>query len=84
MVKLARKIRGMNNHSQKITTQGLVAYILATLFLLYEMAIQSSPSVMANPIMHELHLNAAVFGTAMGVYFYSYTLMQIPAGLLFS
>ena len=83
MVKLARKIRGMNNPSQKITTQGLVAYMLATLFLLYEMAIQSSPSVMANPIMHELHLNAAVFGTAMGVYFYSYTLMQIPAGLLF-
>ena len=78
-----RKIRGMKTSNSTITTQGLIAYILATLFLLYEMAIQSSPSIMAAPIMQELHLNAAIFGTAMGVYFYSYTLMQIPAGLLF-
>ena len=78
-----RKIRGMKSSNSSITTQGLIAYILATLFLLYEMAIQSSPSIMAVPIMQELHLNAAIFGTAMGVYFYSYTLMQIPAGLLF-
>ncbi len=80
---LVRRIRAMKNSNKTMTTQGLIAYILATLFLLYEMAIQSSPSIMAAPIMQELHLNAAIFGTAMGMYFYSYTLMQIPAGLLF-
>ena len=55
-----RKIRGMKTSNSTITTQGLIAYILATLFLLYEMAIQSSPSIMAAPIMQELHLNAAI------------------------
>lgn len=67
----------------KPTWRGTIYYILAALFLLYEMGVQSSPSVMARPIMHEFDFTAAVFGMAMGVYFYSYTLMQLPAGLVY-
>lgn len=73
----------MKMSNTTISVQALLAYTLAAMFLFYEMAVQSSPSIMAGPIMHELHLNAAIFGIAMGTYFYGYTLMQIPAGLLF-
>ncbi len=62
---------------------GIVSYCLATLFLLYEMAVQVSPSIMVHPLMHDLHIDAAVLGMMASAYFYSYTIMQIPVGLLF-
>lgn len=69
--------------NQSKTTRGIIYYLLAATFLLYEMSVQSSPSVMALPMMKSLQFNSIVFGSAMGAYFYSYALMQIPAGLLF-
>ena len=71
-----------SNDSTKIHL-GIIYYLLAAMFLLYEMSVQSSPSVMAVPMMQSLQLNSVIFGSAMGAYFYSYALMQIPAGLLF-
>lgn len=62
---------------------GVLSYCLATLFLLYEMAVQVSPSVMVHPLMHDLHIDAAILGMMASTYFYSYTLMQIPVGLLY-
>jgi MFS family permease len=67
-----------NNH-----LKGSIFYLLAALFLLYEMSVQSSPSVMSQVMMHQLALNPAIWGTVMGAYFWSYTLMQIPVGLLY-
>lgn len=62
---------------------GIVIYILAALFLFYEMALQVSPSVMTHALMKDLHIDARALGIMAAFYFYSYTLMQIPAGLLF-
>ncbi|MCF7852818.1 MAG: MFS transporter [Simkaniaceae bacterium] len=62
---------------------GAIIYILAAFFLFYEMALQVSPSVMTFELMGDLHLNAQNLGVMAAFYFYSYTLMQIPAGLLF-
>lgn len=62
---------------------GVLSYCLATMFLLYEMAVQVSPSVMVHPLMHDLHIDAAILGMMASTYFYSYTLMQIPVGLLY-
>ncbi len=59
-----------------------VSYILAALFLVFEMCLQASPTVMMHPMMRDCHIDAATFGLIAGAYFYSYTLMQIPAGLL--
>jgi len=56
---------------------------LAAAFLFFEMALQVSPSVMVHDLMRDVHLDAASLGIMAGVYYYSYTLMQIPAGLLF-
>jgi MFS family permease len=67
----------------KLTLHAYFVYALAAAFLFYEMALQVSPSVMTNDLMRDLHVDAAGLGIMAGVYFYSYTLMQIPAGLLF-
>jgi MFS family permease len=71
------------NQMSKLTFHAYFVYALAAAFLFYEMALQVSPSVMTNDLMRDLHIDAAGLGIMAGVYFYSYTLMQIPAGLLF-
>ena len=63
--------------------RAIFIYAMASLFLIYEMAVQVSPSVMASALMHDLHIGAFALGMMSGIYFYTYTLMQIPSGLLF-
>ena len=60
-----------------------IVYALAAAFLCYEMALQVSPSIMTSQLMRDLHIDAAGLGLMSGFYFYSYTAMQIPVGLLF-
>lgn len=62
---------------------GPFIFILATLFLSFEMILQVSPSVMTSQLMSEFNINAAILGVIASCYFYSYTAMQIPSGLLF-
>jgi MFS family permease len=69
--------------SRKEFFYGLVVFVLAGLFLVYEMAIQFSPGVMTKQLMRDFSIDAAALGWMASVYFYSYTFMQIPAGLLF-
>ena len=69
--------------TKKEFSLGILIYFLAALFLIYEMAIQVSPSVMTKQLMRDFSIDAAALGWMASVYFYSYTLMQIPAGLLF-
>ncbi len=73
----------MNNNSVSISARGVIVYILAALFLLYEMALQVSPSVMTSELMRDLNVDAGGLGLMAGFYFYSYTLMQITAGMLY-
>jgi MFS family permease len=58
-------------------------YLLTALFLCFEMGLQVSPSVMTNDLMHSLNISVIGLGFMSGFYFYTYTVMQIPAGLLF-
>ena len=59
-----------------------IIYSVATLFLVYEMALQVSPSVITNQLMGEFGIGAGKLGLMASFYFYSYSLMQIPAGML--
>ena len=63
--------------------KALTCYILATLFLGYEMALQVSPAVMVNELMKEIGLNAHSLSLISAAYFCAYASMQIPAGVLF-
>lgn len=58
-------------------------YILAALFLMYEMAVQVSPSVMAHSLMREWGVSSRALGWVASLYFYSYALMQVPAGFFY-
>ena len=53
---------------------------LAAFFYLYEFALQVSPSVMAYQLMSSFQVNAAGLGFISGLYYYTYTVFQIPAG----
>ncbi len=55
---------------------------LACLFCLYDYLIQVVPSVMTNQLMGAFNIGAAKLGVLAACFYYSYTLMQIPAGYL--
>lgn len=61
----------------------LVVVILASSFCLYEFILQVSASVITTDLMRELSVDASGLGIVVAFYYYAYTPMQIPAGLLF-
>lgn len=58
-------------------------FALMALFLCFEMALQVSPGVMVSFLSTDLHVDAFGLGLMSSVYFYTYTLMQIPSGLMY-
>lgn len=62
---------------------GTIICVLAAMFYMYEFVLQVSTSVMTNELMRDLGLNAASVGMVSAAYFFAYTPMQLPAGLLF-
>jgi MFS family permease len=58
-------------------------YGVVSFFLFFEMAVQVSPSVMSSQLMHDLNIGSFGLGIMSSVYFYTYTAMQIPSGVLF-
>lgn len=67
----------------KPTFLAAVICILASCFYMYEFILQVSPAVVTNQLINDLKLNAITLGTISAFYYYSYTPMQLPAGLLF-
>jgi len=63
--------------------KALWMYVIVSLFLCFEMAVQVSPSVMAFHLMHDLSIGSLSLGVMSGCYFYTYAAMQIPSGFLF-
>lgn len=74
------------NSLTKTKESRFLPYIICTLaamFYLYEFVLQVSPSVMTSELMRDLQLNAAGLSIMAAFYYYAYTPMQIPAGLLY-
>lgn len=55
---------------------------LAALFYVYDYFIQVAPSIMTRQLMQSFSIGAGKLGILSACFYYSYTLMQIPAGLL--
>ncbi|QDP72790.1 MFS transporter [Legionella israelensis] len=55
---------------------------LGCAFYFYENLLQVSPSVMSNELMQDFSVTSHALGVLAGVYFYSYAIMQLPAGVL--
>lgn len=64
------------------TAFGWFLFALAALFYCYEYLLRIAPSVMCTELMQYYSLNATGFGNLFAVYYYIYTPMQIPVGLL--
>lgn len=52
------------------------------LFFCYEYLLRITPSVMRLPLMQTFHINNEMFGVLSACYFYAYTPLQLPVGLL--
>lgn len=59
-----------------------ILWTFSALFLFYKYAIEVSPSVMTSALMADFRINGADLGNLAAFYFYSYLVMQIPAGIL--
>jgi MFS family permease len=64
-----------------IAALGLVAWALAAFGFFFAWVLRVSPSVMVEPLMAEFQVGGALLGTLSGLYFYTYALLQAPAGL---
>ena len=63
--------------------KALLVYFLAAFFLCLEMALQISPGVMTPELKSALNLTNFSLGVISGVYFITYTIMQIPSGIMY-
>lgn len=55
---------------------------LAALFYCYEFFLRAVPSVMIPELMHAFNINASQIGVLSAFYYYAYTPMQLPVGIL--
>lgn len=60
----------------------VIIWSLSVIFLFYKYLLEVSPSVMADTLMKELHINGAQLGNIAACYYYAYLIMQIPTGLM--
>jgi len=69
--------------TKKNSFKAIWLYSLMALFLAFEMALQVSPGVITEALMTDLSISVVGLGLMSGVYFWTYTAMQIPSGVLF-
>jgi sugar phosphate permease len=71
--------------SKQKTTAKVIAWSicgLASIFYCYEYILRVSPSIMTSDLMLTYHINAAALGNLIAFYYYIYTPMQLPVGML--
>jgi MFS family permease len=57
--------------------------VCGMLFYCYNYFLRVSPGVMKDQLSSAFHINAYAFGTLAGLYYWSYTPMQLPAGMIY-
>src|SRR5580700_10807591 len=77
----------MNNKTRYgFFSHAMQPWIICTigmLFYCYNYFLRVSPSVMQTDLMQGLHITAYQFGNLAAFYYYAYTPMQIPVGMLY-
>src|SRR5262245_61657008 len=53
------------------------------MFYCFNYFLRSSPGVLQDQISSAFHINATAFGTLAGLYYWAYTPMQLPAGMIY-
>ncbi|MDX8431414.1 MAG: MFS transporter [Candidatus Algichlamydia australiensis] len=68
--------------AKRFTWMGIFVWSCASFFYLYEYFLRVSPSVMVKELMATFQVNAGAIGVLTAIYFYAYSPMQIPVGML--
>ncbi|MDF1794975.1 MAG: MFS transporter [Coxiellaceae bacterium] len=61
----------------------MLVFVLASSFTIYEFALRVMPSAMTQQLMSSFSIDARGLGMMASLFFYGYSPMQIPAGLLY-
>lgn len=67
---------------EKTSLYAVFICCLASLFYVYDYFIQVAPSIMTQQLMQSFSIGAGKLGILSACFYYSYILMQIPAGFL--
>lgn len=62
---------------------GITVCSLAVLFYAYEFTVRTIPSAITHELMQDFNITAAGLGVLTSLFYYGYTIMQIPVGLMF-
>lgn len=83
----------MNNSNTLPKSPGRIAFenhkmlaiticVLASFFYIYDFFLRTVPAAISQELMRDFSMDARSFGIMSAFFFYAYTAMQIPAGLL--
>lgn len=72
----------MQNKEIRISWLGIVIWLIAAAFFLYEYFLRTFVGSIASELIHDLHLSVEQFTLIGSAYFFAYGLMQMPVGLL--
>ena len=69
----------------RVKSRGMLPWVICTIaaiFYCYEYLLRVTPSVMMPELMQTFHLSAASLGVLSSFYYYAYTPMQLPVGMM--
>lgn len=68
---------------KRILTSPWTMCAIAASFYMYEYLLRIAPGVMTQSLRHSFHVDATHLGLLSAVYYWAYTPMQLPVGMLF-
>lgn len=71
-----------NQDTTKITTLGIVIWLLASGFFLYEFLLRTLIGTVATQLIADLSLTTSQFALLGSAYYFAYGIMQIPVGII--
>ena len=69
-------------HRATFQIKPFILWIICSFFMFYQFLLQSSPSVMIQPLSKDLNTTSLGVSWLSSAFFYTYVLLQIPAGML--
>lgn len=66
----------------EVNIRSWVIFSIAALFYLYELILRVSPSVMTNDLMSTFNATSTMLGILVSFYYYAYTILQLPCGVI--
>lgn len=66
----------------KVSLKSWSIFGIATIFYLYELTLRVAPSVMTNDLMVTFNATSTMLGVLISFYYYAYTILQLPCGVI--